>query len=132
MGSRRAKKDLLSFEDLDAWQQCRRVFYIVYHVTQGFPVSEQYGLVSQMRRAAVSSASNIAEGFGRSTKLDKAHFYVMARGSITELKNQCILAGDVGLLSTKELEKLKDELVLAHKLVVGLVKVTRRSNAAHS
>lgn len=119
------KRELQSFEDLNAWQQCRRLYLFIYKVTKNFPEEEKFGLVSQMRRASVSAASNIAEGFGRASKIDKAHFYTMARGSITELQNQCILANDVGLISNTNLNSLKTELITAHKLVVGLIKVTK-------
>ena len=119
------KRELKSFEDLNAWQQCRRVYFLIYQVTKKFPDEEKFSLVSQMRRASISSASNIAEGFGRTSKLDKAHFYTMARGSITELQNQCILANDVGLINPTNLLTLKEEIITAHKLVVGLIKVTK-------
>ena len=119
------KRELNSFEDLNAWQQCRKLYFLIYKVTKNFPEEEKFSLVSQMRRAAISAASNIAEGFGRNSRIDKAHFYTMARGSITELQNQCILANDVGLLSNENLDILKEELVIAHKLTVGLIKVTK-------
>ncbi len=119
------KINLNSFEDLNAWQQCRKVYFLIYMVTKNFPDEEKFSLVSQMRRVAVSAASNIAEGFGRTSKSDKAHFYTMARGSVTELQNQCILANDVGLISETNLNSLKTELITAHKLVVGLIKVTK-------
>ncbi len=118
------KRELKTFQDLNAWKQCRKVYKNLYDVTKSFPENEKFVLVSQMRRAAVSAASNLAEGFGRSTKSDKKHFYVMARGSITELQNQCILANDVGLIGAKDLGILLFELETAHKLVVGLIKVT--------
>ena len=116
---------LRSFEDLDAWQQCRRVYFLTYKLTKKFPDEEKFSLTSQMRRAAVSAASNIAEGFGRTTKSDKSHFYVMARGSLTELQNQCILANDVNLISDKDLGTIRPEVIRAHKMVVGLIKVTK-------
>lgn len=118
------KRELRSFEDLNAWQQCRRVYFLTYKFTKLFPDDEKFGLVTQMRRAAVSAASNVAEGFGRTAKPDKAHFYTMARGSVTELQNQCILANDVGILEEINYISIKKELILAHKLIVGLIKST--------
>lgn len=119
------KRELKSFQDLNAWQQCRKVYSLIYEVTKQFPEEERFGLVPQMRRAAVSASSNIAEGFGRSAKQDKAHFYVMARGSITELQNQTILASDVKFIENASLGVILNELEIAHKLIVGLIKVTK-------
>lgn len=119
------KEQLKTFRDLNAWQQCRKVYRMIYDCTRQFPEEERFGLVSQMRRAAVSASSNLAEGFGRSSSQDKAHFYVMARGSITELQNQIILATDVKLINDVNSQTILKELKLAHKMVVGLIKVTK-------
>lgn len=88
-----------SFRDLIVWQKAHRLTLSVYKVTKDFPSHEQYGLTSQMRRAAVSIASNIAEGFGRSSAKDKDHFYVMASASVRELQSQLSLASDLGYIS---------------------------------
>jgi four helix bundle protein len=111
-----------SFKDSLAWQACRELYKITYNYTKEFPKDEMFGLISQIRRAANSAASNIAEGFGRQTKADKLHFYIMARGSITELQNHAQLAFDVNLLTQEKLAKLDEQSSLAHKLVVGLIK----------
>src|SRR5262245_29603023 len=92
-------KDIRSFRDIRALQKRRKLCFMVYHSTKAMPQEERFSTVSQMRRAAMSIASNLSEGFGRESTADKAHFYIMARGSITELQNQVILTNDVGLLS---------------------------------
>ena len=74
-----------SFTDLIAWQEAHKLALIVYKTTKKFPENEKFGLVSQMRRSAVSITSNIAEGFSRVSKKEKLQFYAIARGSLTEL-----------------------------------------------
>jgi four helix bundle protein len=75
-----------SYRDLRVWQNAMDLVVSVYNETQGFPKEELYGLVSQMRRAAVSVPSNIAEGKGRSTDSDRSLFYCHARGSRSNWK----------------------------------------------
>jgi four helix bundle protein len=81
-----------SYRDLRVWQRAMELVFGVYNVTRSFPKDELYGLVSQMRRAAVSVPSNIAEGKGRLTDRDRAHFYSQARGSLLELETQILIA----------------------------------------
>jgi len=80
----------------------------VYAATQAFPKQELYGLVSQMRRATVSVPSNIAEGKGRLTDRDRAHFFAQARGSLLELETQILIAAKLGYLSGAASESLLD------------------------
>ncbi len=119
-----AQKSLKNFQDLHAWQASRKLYLTVFHLTKTFPKEESYSSVSQMRRAALSVSSNLAEGFGRSSVADKLHFYVMARGSLTELQNQLILLHDVKLISDKNEQIALEQAEITHKLVVGLIKVT--------
>lgn len=81
-----------SYRDLRVWQRAMELVFGVYNVTRSFPKDELHGLVSQMRRAAVSVPSNIAEGKGRLTDRDRAHFYSQARGSLLELETQILIA----------------------------------------
>ena len=76
------KKKILKFEDMPVWQDAQDYAVLVYGITKKFPKDELYALTSQMRRAASSISANIAEGFGRQSKKDKAHFYSMAYGSL--------------------------------------------------
>jgi four helix bundle protein len=80
-----------SFKDLVVWQRAVQLSIEIYRLTASFPRSEQFGLVNQMRRASVSIASNIAEGYGRSTKGEYRQFLGHARGSNCELQTQLIL-----------------------------------------
>lgn len=120
MGSERAKA--VKFSDLDVWQHGHGLVVAIYKFTQLWPKEEQFGLTSQVRRAAVSITSNIAEGFSRATKSDKRHFYTMSHGSLTEVQNQLLIARDVGFISSKEFDKLATETITIHKLLTGLIK----------
>jgi len=120
------QNELKSFQDLTVWQESRKLFFIIYKLTKQFPKEEVFSSVSQMRRSSMSISSNIAEGFGRSSIADKLHFYIMARGSLTELQNQIILTGDVGLITAENIKKALEQAEITHKLVVGLIKVTER------
>lgn len=117
---------ITSFQDLNVWQASRKLFFIIFQITKKFPKEEVFSSVSQMRRAGMSVSSNIAEGFGRSSKPDKLHFYVMARGSLTELQNQLILTSDVSLTSKADLKTALNQAEITHKLIVGLIKSTEQ------
>lgn len=104
---------LRSFRELTVWQKSMQLATVIYRLTQGFPREELYGLASQLRRAAVSIPSNIAEGQGRSGVGEYRHFLWIARGSNFELQTQLEIAknlkmGDAKLL--KESESLSQEI----------------------
>jgi four helix bundle protein len=90
------KKKAKTFQDLIVWQKSHLFVLMVYRLTKNFPKSELYGLTQQFRRAAVSIAANIAEGFRKRTKADKARFMNIAQGSLEECRYYLILAGDLG------------------------------------
>jgi len=95
-----------SYRDLRVWQNAMELVVGVYHETQGFPREELYGLTSQMRRAAVSVPSNIAEGKGRSTDRDRALFFCHARGSLLELETQILIGERLTYLTSARAEAL--------------------------
>jgi len=84
-----------SFRDLEVWKQAHQLVLTVYRITQHFPAEEKYGLVSQMRRAAVSVPANIAEGFKRHGQSEKVRFYNISEASLEELKYFLILSQDL-------------------------------------
>ncbi len=86
------------FQDLVFWQKSRVLVREIYTITADFPKSETFGLTAQIRRAAVSVSSNIAEGYGRQYRSDYVHFLNIARGSCYEVEAQLILCVDLGLL----------------------------------
>ncbi len=99
-----------TFEDLIVWQKAHAFVLAIYRFTDSFPKSELYGLISQLRRAAVSIAANIAEGFKKSGKSDKARFMNTSQGSIEECRYYLILAEDLGYGKTQELKSLLEEV----------------------
>lgn len=113
------------FTDLLAWQNGHILVLKIYKLTNKFPQKEMYGLGDQIRRAVVSITSNIAEGFGRHTYKEKIQFYYQAHGSLTEVKNQLIIAKDVNYISTEEFNDALTQLTNAHKLLLGLISKTK-------
>lgn len=109
------------FTDLHSWQEAHKLVLLVYSTTKAFPKEELFGLVSQMRRAAISITSNIAEGFGRRGYKEKIQFYYLAQGSLTELKNQIIIAKDIGYLLHEDSHKLINQANISHQLLQGLI-----------
>jgi four helix bundle protein len=85
-----------SFRDLIVWQKAVELSLTIYKFTESFPASEQFGLTNQLRRASVSVASNIAEGYGRSSKGEYVQFLGHARGSNCELQTQLVIADGLG------------------------------------
>lgn len=85
-----------TFKQLDVWQKTRQVTIAVYRATAAFPRHQLFSLTAQMQRAALSIGANIAEGYGRRTPKDKAHFYTVARGSADELEHYLVIAKDLG------------------------------------
>ncbi|QQL44268.1 four helix bundle protein [Sulfuriroseicoccus oceanibius] len=111
-----------SFEDLMAWQKAHALVLEIYKITQSFPSSETYGLTSQIRRAAVSIASNIAEGFNRFSPTEKIRFYNIAEASAEEVRYQLLLAHDLQFADTSHLQEQATE---AKRLIIGLIKSIR-------
>lgn len=91
-----------SYERLRVWQTARQLVKAIYELAALFPVNERYGLSDQIRRAAVSVASNLAEGSGRTSRKEKAHFCEIAYGSLMEVSCQLVLAIDLGFLTCAE------------------------------
>jgi len=114
-----------SFTDLNTWKEAHKLVLAVYKITKNFPKEELFGLISQMRRAAVSITSNVAEGFSRRSYKEKIRFYSMAQGSNTELQNQLLIARDIGYLKELEFIKIANQSVTVHKLLNGLIKASR-------
>lgn len=115
-------KKITSFTQLNAWKKSHELAVEVYKMTKDFPKSEQYGLVSQLQRAASSIGANISEGFSRSTKADKKHFFVMSHGSLSETQNFLLLARDISYIKDELFKKLADLTVEVSKLINGLIK----------
>lgn len=113
------------FTDLIAWQEAHKLVIMIYQITKKFPKDEMYGLTNQIRRAALSITSNIAEGFGRHGNKERVQFYYIAHGSLTEVKNQIITSKDIGYIELSDYNKLMQQLETAHKVLQGLLTKTK-------
>ena len=100
-----------SFTELIAWQKAHQLTLDNYEATKNFPKEEVYGITSQVRRASVSIAANIAEGYKRRTQKNKARFFNISEGSLDEVKYSLVLVKDLGFIEeSKQLIKLADEV----------------------
>lgn len=115
------------FRQFDVWQKARDLVVDVYRETARFPAGEQYGLTSQLRRAAVSISANIAEGAGRGSDQDFARFLEMARGSVAETRSHLFLAQDLGYLKPDATERLAEKAVEISRMLNGLTETLRNS-----
>lgn len=111
-----------SFEKLEAWQQARALAKVIFTLTKDFPAEEKFGIVSQMRRSAVSVCSNLAEGSARITNKDKAHFCTQSYSSLMELLNQLILSHDFEYISTENYHHSRQLIDKVAPLISGLRK----------
>jgi S23 ribosomal protein. len=99
-----------SFEKLGVWKDAKELSKDIYQITKKFPEEEKFGLVSQLRRASISVASNIAEGSARKTRKDQAYFTVIAFSSSIEALNQIIISFELGFISNVEYETLRKQI----------------------
>jgi four helix bundle protein len=116
-----------SFEKLECWQQARQLSVWTYRITQKFPAEEKFGMVSHMRRAAISIASNLAEGSSRKTAKDKNHFSTIAYSSTVELLNDLIIANDLNFL-TETLYKEGREKIEYQTFLIAKLRATQQSS----
>ena len=111
-----------SFYDLNAWKISHSLVLSIYEILNNLSNSEKYALSDQIRRCAISITSNIAEGFSRQSSKEKNQFYYMAKGSLSELQSQLILAKDLKYISIEKFNKLFEKSIESNKLLSGLVK----------
>jgi four helix bundle protein len=114
------------FEDIQAWQKARELVREIYKVCAEGRLSRDFGLRDQLCRAAVSSMSNVAEGFAKKSDRDFAHFLDIARGSITEVQSLLYVALDVGYIEESEFEKLRKRTEETASLISGLTSYLRK------
>jgi four helix bundle protein len=113
---------LKSYKELKVWQMAYQLCLKVYRITKLFPKQEGYGLTSQIRRAAVSVPSNIAEGYGRRTIGEYVQALYVAYGSHCELETQVLLSGDLGFIKREELDGLQKDLGDVERLLKALIR----------
>ncbi len=117
------------FTDLIVWKEGHKLVLMAYKYTNKFPNKETYSLVDQMRRAAVSITSNIAEGFGRRGVKEKVQFLYLSLGSGYELQNQIIIARDLDYMTKEEYEKMENQLQLVSKLINGFIRSLQKTSS---
>lgn len=111
------KEYLFPFERLQTWHEARKLVKAVYELTGSFPGTEKFGLTSQINRAVVSVASNLAEGSSRTSLKDQGHFSQLAFSSLMEVTCQLTLSYDLGYVAASDLTKMKTDISsLAHKI----------------
>lgn len=114
-------RKIKTFTDLKVWREGHNLVILVYRITKKFPKEEPYSLIDQMRRSVSSVTSNVAEGFGRQGYKEKIQFYYLAQGSLAELKNQILIAKDIGYLDKEDMKVLIESANNTHKLLQGLI-----------
>ena len=119
-----------SFRDLVAWQKAMALVTEIYRATESFPSREMYGLASQVRRAAVSVASNIAEGKGRLSRKEFAQFLANARGSLCEVQTQLEIGRNLGYLAPESFDALEEKARETGRVINGLLRSLRGSPAS--
>ncbi len=113
---------------LDVWQGAMKAAQTVYHLTKAFPEEERFGLVSQMRRAAVSIPSNIAEGAARQGGREFRNFLSIAQGSLSELDTQLDLAVLLGFVSNTDVDEITGQLLRIDKMLSGLIRSLKKKD----
>ncbi len=111
-----------NFKELKVWQKSIDLTVDIYKLTEGFTKEEKYGLVSQMRRAAVSIPANIAEGTGRRTPKDFNNFLGTSLGSSFELETELIISAQLNFITETDFNKLNNPLQEIQKMIYGLQK----------
>jgi four helix bundle protein len=115
-----------SFQQLIVWQKAHQFVLLVYKTTDLFPQKEMFGLTSQFRRAAISIAANIAEGYKKKDHKNKIHFFNIAQGSLEECKYYIILSKDLNYQSDNNLETLSEEI---SKLLAAYIRSVNANNS---
>ena len=116
------KQTIKSFKDLNAWNESHQLVLMIYKISKKFPLDERFGLTNQIRRAVISTTSNIAEGFGRNSAKDKAHFYAIAKGSVLEVQSQLIATKDLDYVTLEEFQNIDKHITIVVKLISGLIR----------
>jgi four helix bundle protein len=110
-----------NYRELEVWEKSHKLTVELYKLCRTFPKEELYGLTSQLRRAAVSIGSNLAEGCGRRTASELARFVRIAMGSASELDYHLLLCRDFGFITAAEYDRQSNELVRVRKMLYGLL-----------
>ncbi len=129
-GEKELSMQVKSYKDLIVWQKSMDLVEMIYQVTKSFPKDEQYGLTNQLRRAAVSVPSNIAEGQARNSTPEFGNFLSIARGSLAEVETQLMIAERLGYIQPEKLREILELQIEINKMTNSLMSklVTRHSS----
>lgn len=119
-----------NFKELKVWEKSHALTLEIYKVTSCFPREEQFGLVSQMRRASTSVPTNIAEGCGRETNGEMIRFLQIAMGSASELEYQLLLSHDLKFISNDDYKRLENDLIEVKRMLNGFMQKIRQFTKA--
>ncbi len=120
------KSSIESYRDLAVWQRGIDLVEHVYALSEAFPSEEKYGLTAQLRRAVISIASNIAEGWGYSSRKQYIHFLEQARSSLLEVETQLIIAERLGYIESSVLSAVLEETTVESKMLLSLMRALQR------
>ena len=120
-----AHNEIRTFEDLEAWRFSRELTKTVYSLTRQEPINRDFGLVDQIRRAATSAMTNLAEGFERGSNKDFVKFLFISRGSAGEVRSLLYVALDQGYIKEEEFNTTQDLCIQTSKIIWGLIKSLR-------
>jgi len=123
---------LANYKELNVWKKAYDLCLEIYRITKGFPSEERYGLTSQLRRAAVSVPSNIAEGYGRKTTPDYARALYIAYGSICEVETQVLLSHDLHYVTAVEMKSLEEHIGEVERMLKALIKALEKKGSRES
>lgn len=117
------------YKKIKIWERTHSITLVIYQLTASFPKEETYGLTSQLRRSIASIPANIAEGAGRNTKLDFAHFLNIALGSVNESSYHLLLSKDLEYIDLNNYNKLNEELEELKAMLIGFINAVRKSGS---
>lgn len=122
MGTGGKSGRIRSYKDLVAWQRAFALGVEIYRITAEFPSEEKFGLTSQLRRAALSIASNIAEGYGRASLAEYHRFLKIARGSLYEVETQMLFAVELKFLAVEQSDSIAEKINDTARVLSGLIR----------
>ena len=120
------KSKMVTHKDLDIWKMSMELVQVIYKLTENFPKNEQFGLTSQLRRAAISIPSNIAEGSARNGNKEFIQFCYISLGSLSELETQIIIASNLNFIQKIQSNEILDNIELIRKKLLNFIKYLKR------
>ncbi|MEM6895504.1 MAG: four helix bundle protein [Bacteroidota bacterium] len=118
---------MVNYKNYKVWQKSHQYVFKMYEITQGFPKSEQFNLISQIQRASISIPTNSAEGCGRETEKELVRFLYIASGSTHELDYLLLVSSELGFIESKNAKKLISEIDEIKKMLAALIRTIKAS-----